>query len=230
VYRLTRCHARYGNFATINVALVDDSRTLLRVRFCDRLLDRLSGRGGCIVICLARVGLLGFFGLSDASLMFYEAACRVCRLSFMSIPDLAAFVVFLSRIRCSFVVHDDSFLSIMCVVGPFCSGVLQRGEDRVAASDRIVCVPMLFVLRAGYAVELFPQARQRAILNVFAARWPSRYLCGSGRCDFSHGPSYRLHASQPSSANRRCVNPSVSSAISGLVRSADSEHELVAIG
>jgi diguanylate cyclase (GGDEF)-like protein len=78
------------------------------------------------------------------------------------------------------------FLSIMCVVALLLLTYFSAVEDRVAA--RIVIVSfVLLVSRGQIAVELFRQARQRSILNVFAALMAAYALFGA---TFLHGPPY----------------------------------------
>jgi hypothetical protein len=83
------------------------------------------------------------------------------------------------------------FLSIMCVVALLLLTYFSAVEDRVAA--RIVIVSfVLLVSRGLIAVELFRQARQRSILNVFAALMAAYALFGAVRAiaTFLHGPPY----------------------------------------
>jgi len=83
------------------------------------------------------------------------------------------------------------FVSIMCVVALFLLAYFSAVEDRIAA--RIVIVSLvLLVLRGLIAVELFRQAEQRSILNVFGALMAAYALFGAVRAvaTFLHGPPY----------------------------------------
>ena len=83
------------------------------------------------------------------------------------------------------------FVTIMCVVALFLLAYFSAVEDRIAA--RIVIVSLvLLVLRGLIAVELFRQAEQRSILNVFGALMAAYALFGAVRAvaTFLHGPPY----------------------------------------
>lgn len=83
------------------------------------------------------------------------------------------------------------FLSILCAVALLLLTYFSAVEDRVAA--RIVIVScVLLVSRGLIAVELFHQARQRSILNVFAALMAAYASFGAVRTivTFLHGPPY----------------------------------------
>src|SRR3984957_4319106 len=82
-------------------------------------------------------------------------------------------------------------LSIMCIVALFLLTYFSAVEDRGAI--RIVIVSfVLLVSRGLIAVELFRQARGRAILNVFAALMAAYALFGAVRAiaTFLHDPPY----------------------------------------
>jgi diguanylate cyclase (GGDEF)-like protein len=104
----------------------------------------------------------------------------------------SAFVLFYRGILLFFRSPRTSrFLSIMCVVALLLLTYFSAVEDRVAA--RIVIVSfVLLVSRGLIAVELFRQARQRSILNVFAALMVAYALFGAVRAiaTFLHGPPY----------------------------------------
>ncbi len=104
----------------------------------------------------------------------------------------SAFVLFYRGILLFFrSPRTTRFLSIMCVVALMLLTYLSAVEDWVA--PRIVIVSfVLLVSRGLIAVELFRQARQRSILNVFAALMAAYALFGAVRAiaTFLHGPPY----------------------------------------
>jgi diguanylate cyclase (GGDEF)-like protein len=122
-----------------------------------------------------------------------------------SVPNVAAVVVEHFFIFCAFVlfyrgillffrsVRTTHFLWISCAVALLLLTYFSAVEDRVAA--RIVIVSLvLFLCRGLIAVELFRQAGERSILNIFAVLMAAYALFGAGRSivTFLHGPPYDL--------------------------------------
>jgi hypothetical protein len=80
----------------------------------------------------------------------------------------------------------------MCVVALFLLTYFSAVEDRIAA--RIVIVSLVLLVSRGLiAVELFRQARQRSILNVFAALMAAYALFGAISDTVAGEPSVHLH-------------------------------------
>jgi diguanylate cyclase (GGDEF)-like protein len=122
-----------------------------------------------------------------------------------SVPNVAAVVAEHFFIFCAFVlfyrgillffrsVRTTHFLWISCAVALLLLTYFSAVEDRVAA--RIVIVSLvLFLCRGLIAVELFRQAGERSILNIFAVLMAAYALFGAGRSivTFLHGPPYDL--------------------------------------
>jgi diguanylate cyclase (GGDEF)-like protein len=104
----------------------------------------------------------------------------------------SAFVLFYRGILLFFrSPRTTRFLSILCVVAVLQLTYFSATEGRVAARIFIVSF-VLLVSRGLIAVELFRQARQRSILNVFGALMAAYALFGAVRtiATFLHGPPY----------------------------------------
>jgi diguanylate cyclase (GGDEF)-like protein len=104
----------------------------------------------------------------------------------------SAFVLFYRGILLFFrSPRTTHFLWITCAIALLLLTYFSMVEDRVAARILIVSLVLLFS-RGLIAVELFRQAGQRSILNVFAALMAAYALFGVVRSTltFLHGPPY----------------------------------------
>jgi diguanylate cyclase (GGDEF)-like protein len=104
----------------------------------------------------------------------------------------SAFVLFYRGILLFFrSPRTTHFLWITCAIALLLLTYFSMVEDRVAA--RILIVSLVLLLSRGLiAVELFRQAGQRSVLNVFAALMAAYALFGVVRSTltFLHGPPY----------------------------------------